>query len=261
MQPEPNPLESSGRWWLAVAGRPDGPRTLAYVSAALQAGQLSPITPVCPEGGCEWRPLATWPALAALTAPTIIPPPPLPPTSGNAPTAMALTQRAGANEHLLTNAALPPIANLICIYTILVVPLYWMFGLASLFTTDNPFLDDSGYYLAYGVDLFLHELVTLALTVVLAVGGVRLRNLRTSGERLVRLGLSLSLIWVAFQWLVLIALSIMAGVAEGFDEGTSDTTFLDVFGGFISTAAVAWDIVSLVWLFRHRFQLPLHPHT
>ena len=55
---------ATSRWWLALDGKPDGPRTTAYITAALQTGTLSLMTPACPEGDCRWQPLGTWPELA-----------------------------------------------------------------------------------------------------------------------------------------------------------------------------------------------------
>jgi len=163
-------------------------------------------------------------------------------------------------ERLITNAALPPMANLVCIYSIAVVPIYWLFGFALSFTTDNPFLDGTGYYVAYGLNLLLHEAVTLAVAVLLAVGGMRLRDLRSSGERLVRLTLCLSLVWTATQWIVVIGLMILGGLSNAFEE-TTDTSALDALALFISSAALACDIIGLIWLARNRSRLPLNLHA
>lgn len=116
---------TSTRWWLALDGRPDGPRTIAYITAAVQAGQVTLTTPACPEGGCEWKPLAIWPELAALATAQQQSPPSFPSTS-LLPAAKA--SAVGNDDRLLTNDLLPPMANLICVYTILIVPLFWIFG-------------------------------------------------------------------------------------------------------------------------------------
>lgn len=61
------PTETTQRWWVAVDGRTEGPRTAAYITAAVQAGQLALTTQVCLVGDKEWKPLTVWPELAAAT--------------------------------------------------------------------------------------------------------------------------------------------------------------------------------------------------
>ncbi|MBN8625684.1 MAG: hypothetical protein J0M17_09355 [Planctomycetes bacterium] len=260
---EQNSAATTDRWWLAIDGRPDGPRSTTYITAALQAGRLTPLIPICPEGGHEWRPLGTWPAFssAATQVPdrsrAAAPPPPPVPGLPAAPHAFA-AQGGSGFDRLLMNPALPPMANLVCIYTILVVPLYWMLAFVTDFLDDNPFLDGSGYYWAYGVNLALHRLVTLALTVLLFISGIQFRDLQASGERLLRLLFSAWLTWGVLQFIVYLMLFFTAGVADAYDPIVTDMTAWDVIGSFLNTAAFACDVVCLVWLILKRNQLPLY---
>lgn len=233
-------------WWLAVDGRVEGPRSTHEVSSALQAGQLSIMSLICRQGDTQWKPLGAWPALATLAG-SAIPPPPLPP----------LASASIRDERLLTNALLPPMANLICIYAIAVVPLYWMFGVAMLLREDNPFLEGTGGYFAYGANLFLNLIVTLALTVVLAIGGIRCRDLRASGEWWIRLTLGVWSAWIILQIFLQITLLIIGGVTETLDDSSADISLWDVFQVFFALAAWGCDIVAMVWLFRRCGQLPL----
>lgn len=247
------------RWWLALNGRPDGPRSIAYVTAGLQTGQFSMTTPVCPEGGSEWRPLATWPALASVAQTSAaLPPPPLPSKFTAATNAGSF---GSASDRLLTNPSLPPMANLVCIYTVLILPLYWMFGFIATLNDDNPFLDGSSYYWAFVLEECAAQLIALSLTILLAIGGVRLRDLRSSGERLLRLGLGLSLMWVSLRIAIWITFFVAGGLAGAIEESSEPTSAWDLLLVFISLAAMTWDVVSLVWLIRNRFRLPLHPQT
>lgn len=259
MQAEPNTVESTARWWLAVDGRPDGPRTTTYITAALQAGQLTSLTPICPEGGCEWRPLATWPAFAATPAPAANLPP-SPPLACGGIGANDGSLGIGGFAQLVMNPALPPMGNLITLYAILLVPLYWMLGFVTAFLEDNPFSDDSGYYWAYGLNLFFQELVTLSFTVLLVVAGIRFRDLRSSGARLLRLTFTLWLAWIGLQWVVHLLLFVLAGFAGAYDDSTTDISAWDLIGTFLNTAALAYDVVCLVWLYLKRNQLPLSPN-
>lgn len=58
----------SQQWWLNVNGRPEGPQSVAQITHALQMGELSWTTSVCPQGGHEWRPICDWPAWSQLRA-------------------------------------------------------------------------------------------------------------------------------------------------------------------------------------------------
>ncbi|MBL9085153.1 MAG: DUF4339 domain-containing protein [Planctomycetales bacterium] len=259
---EQNSAATTDRWWLAIDGRPDGPRSTTYIAAALQSGRLTPLSPICPEGGHEWRPLGTWPAFssaATQTADRSQAPAPPPPLAQTFAASQAFAAQGGSGfDRLLMNPVLPPMANLICIYCILVVPLYWMLAFVTDFLDDNPFLDGSGYYWAYGVNLAAHRLITLALTVLLVVSGIQFRDLQAAGERLLRLVLSAWLTWAALQWIVYLMLFFTAGVADAYDPATTEMTAWDVIGGFLNTAAFACDVVCLVWLILKRNQLPLY---
>lgn len=246
------------RWWLALDGRPDGPRTIAYITAAVQAGQVTLTTPACPEGGCEWKPLSIWPELAAVSTAQQQSPPSFPSTS--LPTA-AKAPAVGNDDRLLTNDLLPPMANLICVYTILIVPLFWIFGFVMVFTEDNPFLEGTWFYLAFVLENFVSQVLTLLLTVLLAVGGVRLRALRSSGERCVRLGLWLGFMWIAARCITYLLLFIAGAMADAFEESSETMSAWNLFAMGLGVAALAWDIVCLIWLTRHRDRLPLNPHA
>ena len=135
-----------------------------------------------------------------------------------------------------------------------------MFGVALLLREDNPFLEGTGGYLAYGVNLVLNLIVTLALTVVLAIGGIRLRDLRASGDWLIRLALCVWSAWIIIQIFVQITLLVIGGVTETLEDSSGDISAWDIFQAFIALAAWCCDIVAVIWLFRRRGQLPLNSH-
>lgn len=242
-----NDLQTSDlerRWWLAVDGRIDGPYPTDHVSSVLKAGRLTSTSLVCPQGSMEWKPLIAWPALAQRADSISLGPPS--PSIG-----------AGSDDRLLTNASLPAMANLICVYALIIVPLYWMFGLAMLLREDNPYLEATGCYVAYGTNILFNQIVTLALTVVLAVGGIRLRDLRVSGEWLVRLALCVWSVWIVMQIALHLTLLIVGGVTETFDDKSGDVSAWDVFHMFIALVAWCCDLVAVIWLYRQRSVLPL----
>src|SRR5579885_2602760 len=54
-----NPPGPDLRYWLMIDGLPHGPLPADNIRARLKAGQVTPATLVCPEGGSEWTPLAS----------------------------------------------------------------------------------------------------------------------------------------------------------------------------------------------------------
>ncbi len=99
------------QWWVAALDGPGGPYTQDQVATQINCGDLDPTTLVCPINGDEWRPARSWPELAA-----IIPPPlPFEQVEGT-----FFARHRVSNP--LTNPRLPPFANWICIYCMVIVP-------------------------------------------------------------------------------------------------------------------------------------------
>lgn len=251
-----NPTAPARRWWLSVDSKVVGPRTETFIVAGLQSGQLSSTTQACPEGGAEWRPLASWPewkGRASAGASNPPSPPPLHATSN-----VASPHRASINAHdsLVTNAALPPMANAICIFTIVLLPLYWVFWVLSTIVAPGDTDETIGFSM---LSLMLGGPIALAITVLLAIGGLRLRGLRASGVRLIRLGLIIDFVFIAVSTLVgavILAAMIMSAQAQ---ESTGDGggIFLNVICGMAGFAALAFEIVAFVWLTKYASSLPL----
>jgi len=245
---------AAARWWLALDGKPDGPRTAAYITAALQTGTLSLMTPACPEGDCRWQPLGTWPELADVvrtSRSSVVPPPP--PKQSGAPTT--------PSDRLITNPLLPPMANLICLYTIVIAPAYWILGIAYGITLgDNPFLDGTTWYTGYFLWELLNTVVALGLVVFCVFGGIGLRTLDRGAPRTLMIGLSCQLAWSVFYLVGTIALIILGEIQGASDDSemSAVATVLGFFFLIIALALTAFEIVSLVWLIRCRRNLPLH---
>ena len=251
------------RWWLAINNQTDGPRTQAYILACLQSGQITSATQACLEGDAEWRPLNSWPELVATaTNATTAPPPPpgfaappLPPGLGQP--AFAST----ANDNLLTNPRLPKMANLICIFTIVLLPLYWAFDVLE--TMAEKGLTPAGYEWSQyeAIDFFFCLLiggpVTLAITVLLVFGGLRLRDLRASGLRLICIGLWCDLAFLAFYIIIASFLLFTADTGSSEENANGFVILLQLITGFLGLAALVFEIIALVWLTKHASQLPL----
>lgn len=244
---------STSRWWLALDGRPDGPRTTAYVTAALQSGTISLTTPICAEGGNQWQPLGTRPEFAASAQAPSVGPPPLPPEIAGT------TSRPG-NNRLLTNPLLPPMANLICIYAIVAAPLYWIFGLVfALFAGDNPFLEGTGLYLSYAIFEVCDALLALGIVALGVLGGIALKMLGKEGAHFLLIALSCDLVWSTIYVIGTIALMVIGAVQDAVDDSTTSTGVMAVSVVMIAAALIlfAFKIVATIWLIRCRRSLPL----
>lgn len=244
---------SPARWWLALDGRPDGPRTAAYVTAALQSGTISPMTPICAEGGHHWQPLGAHPDFAALAPAPSVGPPPLPPGLA------AATSTVG--DRLLTNPLLPPMANLICIYAIVIAPLYWIFGsVAALFTGDIPFLEGTGLYTANLLFEICDSVVMLGLVVLGVFGGIFLKMLGRDGVHWLLIALSSDIVWSAIYFLVTITFTIVGTVQNVMDESETPAWTMAFSFLYVLVALIlfAFKIFATIWLIRCRRSLPLH---
>lgn len=241
------------RWWLVVNSQVDGPRTETYILAGLQSGQIQPTTQACPEGGNEWRPLSAWPEWQGRTS-TGTSPPTLPHVAHNSYAAAG--SLPNAYDRLVTNPALPPMANAICVFTIVLLPLYWIFGVITTLVAPGTTEDEIGFSM---ISLVIGAPIALAITILLAVGGLRLRSLRSSGVRLLKLGLIIDFVFIAlsliFTILIMIAIVMGGEVQESTPNGAG--TFFAAIEGVAGIAALAFEIVAFIWLLRFANSLPL----
>lgn len=249
--------QSGQRWWLALDGKAEGPYAKEYILSLLGQKQVALTTPACVAGATDWQPLASWP-IFAVAGPTSAPPPLPPPFLPTSPNPSAF---AGAAEPVLTNPLLPQMANWICIYCIAVSPILWFVQHMSCVVTGMSGSDDPDLATIGLVFDILNALKSLAATILLAIGGMRLKRLRASGATLIRASLWFALIGGA----IVVALYFVgAGIATAnSDSATAGTeqnpaaellTFGLVVLGFGEMLFMA---VALVWLTRHERELPL----
>lgn len=164
------------------------------------------------------------------------------------------------SDNLPTNPQLPPMANWICIYAIAVSPALWLIGTMAGLMAGPSFHEDSNLFGAEILLLLLETAVSLAITVVLFLGGIWLRSLRRSGPILLKVGL-----WAGFGWLALYLLifTFMCVVAEESDWA-KPTTGAEIVSFLVLCVAVfllTFDVIVLVWLHRFGNTLPLRNDT
>ena len=252
-RPENRPPNES-RWWLLIDNRPEGPHGRAYLIACLRSGQIAVDSLVCPEGSQGWRQIAAWPQLAAdlsgLVGPTRTVPPA--PPSG-------ILSRGAAGSGLLTSSSLPPMANWICVYCIAVSPALWIIQNMSCCVTGATFHENSDFLRLEILLQSVSSLASLVVTIALAIGGMRLRDLKRSGLQLVT-----TAIWAAFAAgaVILIAqvlLAAIAGMSET-DQFAAQNAAAEIitFGQFVvGVCEFVFMVVSLVWLHRNKNKLAL----
>ena len=258
--------ESGKRWWLALGGKSEGPYTRDDIAGRLRSGQVTAATPACLEGAADWKPLSSWPDLAMAFSPasaSAAPPPPIPPPFPNA--AQGPAAGAGASQPVLTNPLLPQMANWICIYSIGVAPVIWFFQY-MLCCIDGTFSSDSDLAALGALFQAVDALKSLAVTVLLVIGGMRLRRLRASGSFLIRIALWIGLLGGA----VLYAIGLFGGVALAMSAGEGEIaasappenpaeTLVQGAHLVVGFCELLFMIAALVWLTRRQRELPLVP--
>ncbi len=162
-----NILESTS-WWLHQDGNVTGPYTENYITAGLKSNVIPQDAQACLVGSEEWKPFGNWPVFASLI---------------NVDSVPALPNLMEPNvDSSFTNPQLPKMANWICMYCILIHPILFGICLMKDLVGDNSlFTHTSKLSSIMSFISILDLLFSISMTVVLMVGGLRLRNLRQSG--------------------------------------------------------------------------------
>lgn len=227
----PTPPESADekKWWIANRGVADGPYSETYIVTALNMRLIQPTTLACPVGAQQWKPVSDCSEFAEIAAAV---PPPLPPALPSHPLDVRLP--------LLTNPALPKMANWISIYCIAVTPLLWVFNNLSGMT-----------YFDFGV---LGPLVSTAVTALLIFGGLRFRALRPSGRTMIKTAFCIDLGIFALSML-----SVLLSTSSRTDPGVApsqaqnpipEISPVTVLARLIGLGSYSFELIGLIWLHR-----------
>lgn len=244
MNGESGNLESfRGMWWLATADKPDGPFTQDTLLEQLKSGHVTDAALACPVGGNEWKSIAEWPEFAGAT----------PACHSD----IAPNEAVGClMDSPVTNRQLPPFANWICIYTLVVLPIYWLVSNLTCLAATPSFREESDFFLVELLGLLIDVIVSFGIVVALFFGGLRLRNLRRSGTRLLMIGTWIDLTYSLLKIPVVIAVVLAAG-PDALAETTPAADIVEFFFNIIGLSAFAFEVLVLVWLHRNRQFLPL----
>jgi uncharacterized membrane protein YhaH (DUF805 family) len=150
-------------------------------------------------------------------------------------------------------------ANWICSYCIAVSPVLWLIQNMSCCVTGLTFHENSEFL---WLEIMLHVIgsaISLAVTIMLAIGGLRLRDRKRSGIRLVTTAIWAALAAGAVSLIAWVLLFTIASMSEA-DQFAEQNTAAEIiaFGLFVvGICELAFMVVSLVWLNRNKNKLEL----
>ncbi len=167
---------------------------------------------------------------------------------GQAARGLAGAPIPAARDFILCNPRLPRMAQAITVYGLLVAPFLWALGLTLL--DFEHLAEHPGAAAIEGMWLFFGNVLGgLATTIVLLVGALKLRVLRTSGPVWVRAGIWSRIALAAVGVLVLVWAAVLDWDSEGA-AGRIPVAEGVVLG--VSLLACGFEIAMLVWLRRNR---------
>ena len=159
------------------------------------------------------------------------------------PTQLAMLR---TDDFLFCNPRLPKVAQLICLYGMLISPILFALAFSAGIGEEDEMM--------LALD-FLYFPIHVLTVLLLLVGAIKLRGLRKSGVIWLQAGFLLEII-------ALPAFMAFAGLwamedAEMQRSLESPTRFGDYIELFLVTLCYGFDILAVMWLFRHRRDLPL----
>lgn len=235
--------DSRADWWLSTTGTPEGPYSVAFVRAGLRSGAIPATSHACRVRGDTWKPAPEWVEFQDVALPA----------SRQAGTDAETSSLA---DFSLTNPKLSAMANAICIYSIAVAPILFLISQFSCVATGTTYKETSNYIGWEIVEFLLRGVVSLISTVLLVIGGLRLRRLSGSGPRLI-----LTAVWFSIAagfLLFAVSLGVLASASqEDMAESTTAGTILSLVFLILGIAEFAFLVTSLIWLHRNQRSLPL----
>jgi hypothetical protein len=251
------------RYYIADGAARTGPFDVDELRA--RATILAPDTLVWTAGMNDWLPAERVPELlpllaraepsAALTTTT---PLPLPDTTAatTLPDAMVCDV---VDDFILANPRLPRMAQLLCVYVLLVNPALWLLYNVSCLMTTN--WDDKS---PAAPSLLLLNLVwtvvSFACALIMALGGWQLRKLKRSGATMLTAGLAVNVVTTVLLTIGAILIGVAYGVTTTTPEPARPPGAVEVLNVFMLTVFVlvfAYEVIALIWLLRGRQRLPL----
>lgn len=234
--------EEESRWWISTQGKAEGPYSETYILTALKTNSLPSTAHACPVGGSEWKLISFWPVFAgtAQVGPDVAPPSPY---------------SAPNNDSPLTNPLLPTMANWICIYSIVVAPALWVLDNLTCVMSGTTFHEESELFGIEALLLLFDAFFSLIIAVLMVIGGLRLRALRASGPTILKATIMARLAMTLLLITLFVGLLVTASDTD-MAESTTAGDLIIFLSTLVDLAALAFEIVAIVWL--HRNSRTLH---
>lgn len=219
-------------WWLHRNNATEGPFTHAYISLALQNTQLDLNCLACLVGTQEWKTLADWGQWS------------------ERPTTAETFAFTSSSQRVSDDGQLPDTARWICNYGLFVMPILWVVNNLSCVLSNPLFVEQSPYF---GLELLLYLVdfpITLAATITLFVGALKLRRSQQIGRTLVLCGLGGHVAWTMLLLMAGIGLLVVAESDPHVTHlaATESSGMGDALGCGILLAAFGFEIFAFIWL-------------
>lgn len=236
------------KWWLAQDGNVEGPFDRNELIPMVESNKISRDAQVCLVGEKVWTPINRWPELEAHRQEVH-------------PNAFSSPNSPYEPTPLLTNPDLPTTANWICIYCLLVTPFLWFLQNGTCCITFQPtFHEDSAYF---GIELLFYLLMAMAgllVTGLLFVGGLKLRSLKSSGARLIKIGICINLVTGSLGVLSFFAFVVVISVSGdplfADETGSIASEIISYMSLALGLADLSFEIYALAWLYQNSRFLP-----
>ncbi len=233
-----------GQWWLAKNGEAEGPLSHQEIRDALKSNRISSADYAYSSDEKEWKPLAAWCEFESGTEESAPQLPPAPPVESY------------SIKPFLTHPRLPPMANSICIYTLLISPWLWFFYFISLLHTGTALNENASLVGVEALFLFVNLFVSMVATMSLFIGGLRFRSLHRSGPTIIVYSIVATLGIQILLFLCIFALATFTEQSD-FTQQTVAVELINFLSGIVGMCELTFMVVAVLWLRRNARYLPL----
>lgn len=233
-----------GQWWLAKNGEAEGPLSHQEISDALKSNRIKTADYAYSSDQKEWKPLAAWSEFESVNEDSAPQLPPAPPVESY------------SIKPFLTHPRLPPMANSICIYTLLISPWLWCFYFISLLHTGTALNENASLAGVEALFLFVNLFVSLVATVSLFIGGLRFRSLQRSGPTIIVYTITATLVIQVFLFLCMFALAAFTEQSD-FIQQTAAVEMINYLSVIVGICELIFMIMVVLWFRRNARYLPL----
>lgn len=152
-------------------------------------------------------------------------------------------------DFILCHPRLPRMAQFITVFALVVSPALWFVGLMTMDTSSHPNAYAEFVQVMMRIGTFWGELLT---TVLIFIGGWKLRALKKSGPRLISVAVWINMVLITLVIASLVLIEKLVPTGEGGDKPMAAG---EAVLGALQVGAIIFQIIALVWLRRSRQKL------